>query len=90
MSTTYNKHELEKPLQKNYVSLNLKFKSTKKKANMNNIVFTHLVISMLINKHYNWKRFMWRQTLDGATSTTKPEVHTLNPTAPLGGTLTSN
>jgi hypothetical protein len=53
MLTTYNKHELKKPLPKNYVTLNLKFKSTKNKANMNNIVFIHLIISILINKHYN-------------------------------------
>jgi hypothetical protein len=45
---------------------------------------------MLINKNYNWRRFMWHQTLDGATSITKPEVYTLNLIAPLGGTLTSN
>jgi len=33
---------------------------------------------------------MWHQTLDGAISTTRPKVYTLNPIAPLGGTLTSN
>jgi len=58
LSTTYSKYNLEKPLPKKKVSLNLKFKSTKYKMNTNTIVFIHLIRSMLISGHYKWKRFM--------------------------------
>jgi hypothetical protein len=61
LSTTYNKYELEKHLQKKFVTLNLKFKSVEYKMNMNTIVFTHLIRSMFICKHYKWRRFMWHQ-----------------------------
>ncbi len=46
LSTTYNKYQLEKPLQKNCFSLNLKFRFVEYKTNMNTIVFTYLIRSM--------------------------------------------
>jgi hypothetical protein len=46
LSTTYNKYELEKPLQKNNVSLNLEFKFVEYKMNMNNVVFIYIIRSM--------------------------------------------